>query len=100
MRLDRKELLDEIEFVWESQSPNLDKQWNLQYEKLVDWKRKNGHCMVPRSRYEQDKPLGQWVGWQGTKHANDKMRLDRKELLDKLGFVWRAEAGDDDTNWL
>ena len=111
MPLDRKELLDEIGLVWKvgkgPQSPvrppptSQDQQWNVQYENLVEWKRNNGHCMVPRRRYEeQDKPLGQWVSSQQTKHANNKMQLYRKELLDKLGFVWRSEAGDADKKWL
>jgi hypothetical protein len=34
-RLDRKGLLDEI-----------DKLWHQQYEQLVEFRRKNGHCMV------------------------------------------------------
>jgi hypothetical protein len=47
--------------------------------------------MVPFS-YEQDKSLGRWVDTQRTYHNNNKLRLDRKELLDEIGFVWKAVA--------
>ncbi len=48
--------------------------------------------MVPR-RYEQDKSLGGWVINQRTiRHANNKMLPARKELLDELDFVWKADT--------
>jgi hypothetical protein len=53
--LDRKGLLvDELGFD-KSAAP-----WNKQYEKLVEFKRKTGHCNVP-TKYEKDKSLGAWV---------------------------------------
>ena len=95
IRQDRKELLDEIGLVWtveslaDRSSGGLDKKWHQQYQKLVEFKRKNGHCIVPR-RYEQDKALGKWVDRQRCYHTKNKIRQDRKELLDELGFVWNA----------
>jgi uncharacterized protein YbgA (DUF1722 family) len=89
LRLDRKELLDEIGFVWKNEE--LESQWNQQHEKLVEFKRKNGHCMVPQS-YEQDKSLGEWVSKQRKVHNKNKMRPDRKERLDQIGFAWNARA--------
>jgi uncharacterized protein YbgA (DUF1722 family) len=68
-----------------------DKQWNMQYEQLVEFKRNNGHCLVPKS-YEQDQSLGRWVGNQRNYHKNDKLRFDRKIILDEIGFVWKADG--------
>jgi hypothetical protein len=68
-----------------------DKKWNRQYEQLVEFKRKKGHCLVPR-KYEQDKSIGPWVMTQRTRHANNTMLPARKELLDELDFAWRVEA--------
>ena len=99
LRLDRKELLDKIEFVWISQSQHLDNQWNLQYEKLVEFKRKNGHCAVT-SRYEQDKSLRMWVKNQRQYLINKRLRSDRKAILDEIGFIWRVDDGDDDNHWV
>jgi uncharacterized protein YbgA (DUF1722 family) len=87
LRLDRKTLLDEIGFAWKGEG------WDQQYEKLVEFKRKNGHCMVP-NRYQQDKSLGIWVGTQRNYHQNGKLRLDRKIILDEIGFAWKGDAAD------
>jgi hypothetical protein len=87
---DRKDLLDEIGFVWKADRPNMcmpdDKLWHRQYEKLVEFKQKNGHCMVPQ-RNKEDASLGIWVKNQLSNHNKNKMRPDRKELLDKIGFA-------------
>jgi hypothetical protein len=88
LRLDRKRILDEIGFAWKDSK---DEGWDQQYEKLVEFKHEKGHCMVPQ-RYEQNKPLGQWVNNQRDAHKNNKMRADRKELLDRIGFAWKAGA--------
>jgi hypothetical protein len=105
IRADRKTVLDEIGFVWTVERATnthwhqttavleKDKKWNMHYEHLVEFKRENDHCMVPRS-YERDKfkSLGQWVRTQRNNHKNNKIRLDRKKLLDDLDFVWRVEG--------
>jgi hypothetical protein len=77
----RKRILDEIGFAW--------KLWNQQYEKLVEFQRTNGHCKVS-SIYEQDRSLGIWVLRQRRNNRNNKLRRDRKELLDQLKFNWKA----------
>jgi hypothetical protein len=87
MRQDRKGLLDEIGFVWRVANSA---QWNKQYEKLVEFKRKHGNCLVPRG-YQEDMSLGMWVSRQRHFHNKNTIQLDRKDLLDKLGFVWRVD---------
>jgi hypothetical protein len=91
--IDRKRILDRIGFVWKPDryynfKPD-DKLWHQQYEKLLEYKRKNGHCKVPK--HKDDKSLGIWVINQRARHANNKMRPDRKKLLDALDFVWKAD---------
>jgi hypothetical protein len=61
IRLDRKKSLDEIGFTWKDEGAHTDKLWHQQCEKLVEFKRKNGHCMVPWG-HEQDRSFGFWVG--------------------------------------
>jgi hypothetical protein len=48
----RKDQLNQLGFVWKSEGT--DKIWHSQYEKLKEFERKNGHCLVPKG-YEQDK---------------------------------------------
>jgi uncharacterized protein YbgA (DUF1722 family) len=85
LRLDRKDLLDELGFAWGGGN------WLTQYEKLVEFKRKNGHCIVPIN-YKEDVSLGMWVNTQRQFHSKKTIRPDRKDLLDQLGFVWKAPA--------
>jgi uncharacterized protein YbgA (DUF1722 family) len=94
IRLDRKDLLDQLGFAWidprvAARVSGEDPKWSKQYEKLVAFKRNNGHCLVP-SRYQEDASLGTWVHKQRQYHTKDTIRLDRKGLLDKIGFVWKA----------
>jgi hypothetical protein len=74
LRLQRKKLLDELDFVWKVQGPrNInDKAWHQQHEKLVEFKRKKGHCLVPR-KCEQDSSPAEWVSTQRTFHATYKI---------------------------
>jgi hypothetical protein len=95
LRFDRKGILDEIGFAWKDDGANIifkqphKKLWHQQYEKLVEFKRKNGHSKVPY-RYKQDKSLGRWVNRQRVMRTLNKMRPGRQELLDKLKFAWKA----------
>jgi hypothetical protein len=96
LRPNRKELLDKIGFAWTADSiagrvSGEDQKWHQQHEKLVDFKQKNGHCVVPRL-YKEDKAFGRWVAEQRANNKINKMRLDRKELLDKIGFLWKADT--------
>jgi hypothetical protein len=84
LRQDRKRLLDELDFVWKVDDDV--KLWHQQYEKLVEFKRKSGHCMLPRG-YKEDKALGRWVAKQRHIYGNDMMLQKRKDLLEELRFT-------------
>jgi hypothetical protein len=57
----------------------------------VEFKRKNGHCKVPQ-RNKGDASLGRWVNDQRKTHTKNKIRLDRKDMLDKIGFAWKLDG--------
>jgi hypothetical protein len=76
LRLNRKALLDELGFVWKARVANTDKMWHQQYDKVVEFKQTNGHCLVP-SKYEKDASLSKWVNTQRGRH--------------EIGFVWRVD---------
>jgi hypothetical protein len=95
IRLDRKERLEEIGFAWKDVcgfKPD-DKKWNKQHEKLLNFKQNKGPCEVSRT-HEQDKSLGTWVSTQRSADVSNKLQLDRKRLLDEIGFAWTAEGDD------
>jgi hypothetical protein len=97
MQQDRKELLDEIGFVWRVDKSELETTWNTQYEKLAEFKRKNGHCLVP-TKYQEDMFFGAWINNQRQNNNRNTLRLDRKGLLDEIGFAWRVDNSDPTNN--
>jgi len=68
--------------------------WESMYEKLLKFKRNNGHCNVP-DEWPEDPQLGKWVGKQRTKRNNGLLSNDRIERLDRIGFIWNLLA----SNW-
>jgi hypothetical protein len=102
---DRKDLLDKLGFVWRVDRSALiwkaddelyHSKWKKQYEKLVEFQQKNGHCLVPRKNKDGTSlgswVLGSWVKYQRTRHAVGKMQPEEVDLLDKLKFDWKADT--------
>ena len=82
MSLERKQRLDDLGFVWDV----LEAAWEEGFNKLLQFKEIKGHYKVPNS-FKMDRfNLGQWAGVQ--KKNKDRMRPERKQRLDDLGFVW------------
>jgi hypothetical protein len=109
IREDRKARLEELGFSWvtdkrhqrteDRDSSTNDSHWKAMYQALVDFKQEHGHVMVPQSRKRCDhEVLGQWVSTQRTTFLEGLMPEDRKELLDKIGFVWRIDPTDANSN--
>jgi hypothetical protein len=109
---ERKRMLDEIGFVFNISKKE---HWKLQFKKLQDYFEKHGHCElvwaadrftfisntpptntyiclspwtagnVP-AKYEEDQKLANWVIKQRGVFKNGKMVLERKRMLEEIGF--------------
>jgi len=84
--------LNSIKFLWGGSDENLgskpdDDKWLNMLERLENYKKENGNCLVPQI-YEKDKSLGRWVNDQRTNNKKGTLSDYRKELLDDLGFIW------------
>jgi superfamily II DNA or RNA helicase len=66
--------------------------WDEWYGRLKAYKEREGHCRVPQLYRENGFRLGQWVGVQ--RSTKSRMSADRRERLDKLGFVWDSFEAD------
>ena len=75
-----------------SKSSLNDVRWEELYRQLVEYHKKNGNCLVPQKG--ENKKLGKWVATQRLKHNNKdskkRMRPDRFEKLNAMGFIWNA----------
>jgi Helicase associated domain len=66
--------------------------WENMYDRLVAYKEKHGHCLVP-NRYKDDVKLGSWVSTQrrqrkALRAGRFDARASRIERLDAIGFAW------------
>ena len=90
--------LDTIGLEWEDEHDKSlkaslnDAKWEELYQQLVEYHKKNGNCLVPQKG--ENKKLGKWVATQRLKHNNKdskkRMRPDRFEKLNGMGFIWNA----------
>lgn len=83
--LEREKRLDAIGFIWNPR----DHRWEKGFMTLLNFKEREGHCRVPYLHVEGNYRLGSWVSLQRANRR--KMSAERMALLNKIGFVWRAE---------
>ena len=71
--------------------------WAYLFEELLEFREKNGHCMVPGG-YPSNEPLGKWVLTQRKEYRKKQLGRkssltnEREAALDAIGFVWNAQA--------
>jgi hypothetical protein len=72
-----------------------DTKWEIMFDRLVEFKKKYGHCLVP-NRYKNDNKLGSWVSTQRKQYKAlacgrydaTTLPTHRIKKLDEIGFVW------------
>lgn len=80
--------------------PHRDIFWKAQFQNLLMFKRKFGHCGI-RMSVSHDKILGRWVKRQRYQYKRFQqskpscMNLERIQLLESIGFAWNAH----DATW-
>mmetsp|Transcript_9215 Transcript_9215/g.13454 ORF Transcript_9215/g.13454 Transcript_9215/m.13454 type:complete len:118 (+) Transcript_9215:211-564(+) len=76
------------------QSNSQNRIWDENFELLMQFKTKNGHCDVPRWHIEQGKSLGVWVRNQKTKKRKNMLEQRREDLLKQAGFEWNTRKAE------
>lgn len=82
---ERKKLLDEIGFIWDLKNTNI---WGNMYCELKEYRERTGEWPNALSDDPQIAKLGRWCTTQRYFLKSGKLKIDRKELLDKIGFQW------------
>jgi superfamily II DNA or RNA helicase len=82
---DRMETLNDIGFIWDV----LSYKWQMGFQALIAFKKREAHCGVPGKHIENGYKLGQWVGVQ--RYERDDLSDERRKLLDEIGFNWVAK---------
>jgi hypothetical protein len=79
----RRRRLESIGMCWSLR----DRRWDLQFARLLEYRRKHGNCRVPTSPVTE---LSRWVSAQRTAMKSGRLDPDRFARLDGIGFVWTA----------
>jgi hypothetical protein len=87
---DRIARLNSLGFSWNLREYD----WDLFYDKLLEFKKTHGHCRVP-SKHKSDSKLATWVNSQRTFYSRGKLPENRINKLDSIGFDWSPQ----DTDW-
>jgi hypothetical protein len=81
---DRQKWLEDIGFEWGLPAAT----WDESYALLQQFKKREGHCNVPKSHQEDKANLGIWVSNQRQLKTKDKLDSDRQGQLEQIGFEW------------
>jgi len=79
---ERLEKLDRLSFEWDER----DRLWESKFNALINFKKREGHCLVPQKHIEDGLTLGSWVSLM--RRNRDTLAPERFRKLDELGFVW------------
>jgi len=85
--------LKPIGFAWQVNYANVvkfDQKWDAMYEKLLQFKKKYGHCRVSVD-WKEDPTLGRWVSKQREVYTWGSMTNHRIQKLEAIDFVWRLK---------
>lgn len=91
---ERKNKLNELGFVWKVRDRA---DWNDRYEQLLEFKKENGHCIVPQ-HYARNRALGKWVAKQREQYRfyreakHSFLSEERIDLLKSVAFVWQIKG--------
>jgi hypothetical protein len=85
----RKDLLDELDFLW------LADNWDTMYEQLVKFKQEHGHTEVPRNNTS----LGEWCRKQRAKMRQNKLTPERRGRMEEIGFNIELQSEKNERIW-
>jgi len=70
-----------------TKAKSYDEKWNILFMELVKYKEKNGHCNIP----QRNGTLGTWISYQRKLFRSKKLKADRHEKLDGIGFAFEDQ---------
>ena len=79
---EQRQRFDDLGFVWDVSTED----WDEGFNKLEQFKEREGHCRVPTIHKEDGYALGRWVVVQRRK--NEALPAEQRQKLDDIGFVW------------
>jgi hypothetical protein len=81
----RAEKLNAIGLTW---GKDFDERWEENFERLLAFKRKHGHCKVQ----VKNGKLGSWVSEQRKHRVKRTLKPKREARLEAVGFIWNGQS--------
>jgi hypothetical protein len=85
----RKDLLDELHFLWVADN------WDAMYEQLVKFKQEHGHTDVPGNKTSLDS----WCCKQRAKMRQNKLPPERRGRMEEIGFNIELKSEKNERTW-
>ena len=92
----RKQLLDEIGFIWDARAYR----WERNFDLLKRFVEREGHCNVPSRHKEDGEPLGKWLGNQKGFFAIGTLDKSRQKRLEEIGVDFDVQVTANDKKWM
>jgi len=80
----KEKQLEEMGMIW---SVSMD-QWDDMLSLLLQYKEREGDCMVPQAHREGGKALGTWLDLQRKLYKRNTLDPVKRDQLDEIGMVW------------
>jgi hypothetical protein len=80
----RQKRLNEINFIWDSRK----EKWEMGFDALLKFYKREGHCLVPKNHFEDDYKLGVWI--ENIRSKKLKLSKQRIQRLNEINFIWDA----------
>jgi len=84
LKADRIARLNELGVFWDI--------WDINYQLLVQVKKREGHCNIPKHFVEDGSRLGVWLDRQRKLQQEERLDKNRLTRLNELGMVWHVSA--------
>ena len=89
---ERIELLESIGMIWNKYATN-DEAWNKMYEYAKNYYEEYGNLKIPYNFKTNDEfNLGNWINKQRQYYKNNKLSIERQELLESIGMIWNIRG--------
>ncbi len=89
---EQKQKLKSLSFDWRTKKEKDDDAWDESLQRLMNYGALHGGDYNVPQKYNDDLELGTWVANQRKLFHRGKMREDRKEILNNLGFIWKING--------
>merc|ERR1712176_1098434 len=83
-----KNLLDEIDFDWETADEIREQSWNYMLGLLKNYKKESLNDLPKKCETYRGEKLGHWVSTQQSLYRDGMLKDHRYRQLEAIGFLW------------